>query len=63
MSEAVSCPNCKAKDLIGPIDEGFQCHKCGWSFEYGKLTTAPYHKVFLKVFQLVQYIDNGGERT
>lgn len=29
----VSCPGCGEEGLIGPVDEGFMCYKCGYTPE------------------------------
>lgn len=52
-SPSVTCPNCGTPDLEGPISEGFTCYKCGWSFEYGQLTTSKFGELWKKIHPII----------
>ena len=53
----VTCPNCGESDLMGPLSEGFQCYKCGWSYHYGLLTTKPYYQVWKSSMSLIHNLE------
>ena len=50
----VTCPNCLAEHLMGPLSAGFMCYSCGWSFEFGKLNTLEYESTWDDLKLLLQ---------
>ncbi len=50
----VTCPNCQAEHLMGPLSAGFMCYACGWSFEVGKLHTLEYESIWDDLKKLIE---------